>query len=263
MSIRGQCMLLGLSLLVAGVVPGVASAAALGVARGEAASPAAVEFSADTVQTDPQKRQRVGRIYVGTSRIRSEMEQNGQPVVNIIDTGQRITWVLYPQQRSYIEYRMETGETTAPESPCAGIPGARCKRLGDEPVDGRPASKWQVMLPSPRGVVESTQWIGKQRSFLLRQEIQGGAVMEQRLLAMEVLHGRPVEKWEMVLTQGEQPAQRSTRWFDPQLNLAIKEANPGGYVRELQNIMVGPQDPGLFKIPEQFKQIVPQPGQER
>jgi hypothetical protein len=88
--------------------------------------------------------------------------------------------------------------------------------------------------------------------------------MEQRLLAMEVLHGRPVEKWEMILTQGEQPAQRSSRWFDPQLNLAIKEANSGGYVRELQNITVGPQDPGLFKIPEQFKQIVPrQPGQER
>lgn len=246
MSIRGQIIMLGLSMLLVGAPPA------------GAASPAAVEFSADTVQTDPQKNQRVGHIFVGKNLVRNEMEQNGQPVVNIIDTENRVTWVLYPRQRSYIEYRMEPQPNADNDSPCAGLPGAQCQKLGEESVQGRMAVKWRVMMPSQGGAVQSTQWIGKQRSILLRQEIQGGPVMEQRMLEMEELHGRSVEKWEMTVSQGDQPVQRSLRWFDPQLNLAIKEESPGGYVRELRNITIAPQDPGLFRVPEQFKKIVPQ-----
>lgn len=247
MSSRGQIMLFGLSLLF------------VGIQGGGAASPAAVEFSADTVQTDPQKNQRVGHIFVGKSLVRSEMQQNGQPVVNIIDTDNQITWVVYPQQRSYIEYRMESAKSMAePGSPCEGLPGSTCTKLGEENIHGRPATKWQVTVASQAGAVQSTQWIGKQRSILLRQEVQGGPVMEQRMLEVEQLHGRTVEKWEMTVSQGDQPVQRSMRWFDPQLNLAIKEENPGGYIRELRNITIAPQDPALFRVPEQFKQITPQ-----
>ncbi|MCW8907913.1 MAG: hypothetical protein OQL28_11750 [Sedimenticola sp.] len=225
----------------------------------QAASPAAVEFSADTLQTDPKNNQRSGRIYVGKQRIRSEMQQNGQPVVSIIDTEQRTTWVLYPQQRSYIEY--SSADAVAGEqngSPCEGIPGAECRRLGEEQIQGRPAVKWSVKVPGQGGAVQSTQWIGKQRSILLRQEVPGGPVMEQKMLGVEQLQGREVEKWEMVVTQGSQQ-QRSTRWFDPQLNLAIREQNPGGYLRELRNIRVGEQSPELFTIPADYRKIVPQP----
>ncbi|WP_428608389.1 hypothetical protein [Sedimenticola sp.] len=234
--------------------------------QSHAGSPAALEFSADTVQTDPQKHQRVGRIYVGKRHIRSEIEQNGHSVVNIIDTENQITWVLYPQQQSYIEYRMEGAPVDVEKgSPCEGLPGAQCKKLGEETVGGRAAIKWQVRVPSQGGgEMHSIQWIGKQRSILLRQEIQNGPVMEQQMLGVEQIDGRPVEKWQMTLSQGNQPAQRSTRWFDPQLNLAIREESPGGYIRELRNITIAPQDPGLFTIPGPFKKIVPQqPGQKR
>ena len=232
----------------------------IGMPLTQAASPAAVEFSADTYQTDPQNNQRTGHIYVGSSRIRSDTQQNGQPIVNIIDTENQITWVLYPQQRSYIEYRMDATQGGAVEkgSPCEGIPGAQCKNLGDDAVQGREATKWEVIMPAQGRSVQSTQWIGKQRSILLRQEVQGGPVMAQRMLGVEQLNGRQVEKWEMTVDQDSQPQQRSTRWFDPQLNLAIKEESPGGYIRELRNISIGTQDPGLFRIPEQFKKIVPQ-----
>ncbi len=253
MSTRGQILVLGLSLLLAGMP----------LAR--AASPAALEFSADTVQTDPQKNQRVGHIFVGKHRVRSESQQNGQPVVNIVDTENRVTWVLYPRQRSYIEYRMGTQQAGAePGSPCEGLPGAQCKKLGEERMQGRLATKWQVSMPSQGGTVESTQWIGKQHSILLRQEIKGGPVMEQRMLQVEQFDGRAVEKWEMTVRQGEQPVQRSLRWFDPQLNLAIREESPQGYVRELRNITIGPQNPDLFLVPAEFKKIEPQqPNQKR
>ncbi|AKH20443.1 hypothetical protein [Sedimenticola thiotaurini] len=247
MSIRGQILVLGLCLLLTGI-PQV-----------RAASPAAVEFSADTVQTDPQKNQRVGHIFVGKNRVRSESEQNGQPVVSIVDTDSGVTWVLYPRQGSYIEYRMGSGQPVAEAgSPCAGVPGARCKKLGDETLHGRPATKWQVSMPSQKGAVQSTQWIGKQHSILLRQEVKDGPVMEQRMLQVEQFDGRTVEKWEMTVSQGDQPVQRSLRWFDPQLNLAIREESPLGYVRELRNITIAPQNPGLFQVPAEFRKIVPQ-----
>lgn len=246
MSRRHQIMGFACSLLLSGL-PMV-----------QAASPAAVEFSADTLQTDPQNNQRAGRIYVGKQRIRSEMQQNGQPVVSIVDTEQKTTWVLYPQQRSYIEYSGGAAPGgVADGSPCEGIAGAKCRKLGEEQIQGRPAVKWAVQIPAQSGPVQSTQWIGQKRSILLRQEIQGGPVMEQKLLGEEQLQGRKVERWEMVVTQGEQQ-QRSTRWFDPQLNLAIKEQNPGGYLRELRNIQVGSQSPELFKIPSDYKKIIPQ-----
>lgn len=244
---RGQILMWGLSLLLAGIT------------QVQAASPAALEFSADTVQTDPQKNQRVGHIFVGKNRVRSESEQNGQPVVNIVDTENRVTWVLYPRQRSYIEYRMGTQQPAAePGSPCEGLPGAQCKKLGEERIQGRLATKWQVSIPSQGGTVESTQWIGKEHSILLRQEIKGGTVMEQRMLQVEQFDGRTVEKWEMTVRKGERPVRRSLRWFDPQLNLAIREESPQGYVRELRNISIAPQNPGLFQVPAEFKKIVPQ-----
>lgn len=231
-----------------------------GIPLAEAATPAAVEFSAETYQSDPNQLQRVGRIYVGKNRIRNESQQNGQPVVNIIDSDNRLTWVLYPQQQSYIEYPMGVVENSAGQkgSPCEGIPGAECKRLGDEMVQERSATKWNVVITGQGGTLRSTQWIGKQRSILLRQEIDGGPVMEQHMQGVEQLNGRQVERWEMTLSQGNQPAQSSTRWFDPQLNLAIKEMNAGGYVRELRNIKIGNQDPELFVIPSHFRQIIPQ-----
>jgi hypothetical protein len=231
-----------------------------GVSLVEAATPAAVEFSADTYQSGPKQVQRVGRIYVGKNRIRSETQQNGQPVVNIIDSDNQLTWVLYPQQQSYIEYPMGSTENVTGQkgSPCEGVPGAECKKLGDDMVQGRPATKWSVVITGQSGAMRSTQWIGKQRSILLRQEIDGGPVMEQHMQTVEQLNGRQVEKWEMTMSQGNQPAQSSTRWFDPQLNLAIKEMNAGGYVRELRNIKIGNQDPELFAIPSHFRKIIPQ-----
>lgn len=233
----------------------------IGGGAAKAASPAAVEFSADTYQTGPDQTERVGHIYVGKNRIRSEMEQHGQQVVNIIDSEKQVTWVLYPQQQSYIEYPMggAEGAATLKGSPCEGIPGAQCKKLGDDKIQGRSATKWDVLVKGQGGSMRSTQWIGKQRSILLRQEIQGGPIMEQRMLAVEELNGRQVEKWEMTVSQNNQSPQSSARWFDPELNLAIKEVNAAGYVRELKNIAIGIQHPVLFTIPDYFKKIVPQP----
>lgn len=224
-----------------------------------AQTPAAVEFSADIYQKAPKRPDRNGRIYVGKSLIRTEMELNGQVIITIIDSANQKSWVLNPSQRSYIEYRGEGDAAPiskgAPASPCQRIAGAVCKHLGEEVLQGRKVVKWDVQMPGKDRQVHSTQWIDRERMILIRQEIENGPRMEQRFIGVETLHSRVVEKWEQVVIRDNAIPQQSARWFDPELNLAIKEEHPGGYLREMRNIRVGNQSASLFTLPADYRKI--------
>lgn len=222
--------------------------------------PAAVEFSADTIQIVPKQENRKGRIFVGKKRVRTELEMNGRVIVTIIDPVEQISWVLYPQQRSYIEHANRSShgsadKLTKTDSPCQGQVGAICKRLGEEKIHGRVAVKWDVSYKTEKGTSHSLQWIDKSRSILLRHVIDNGPRMDQSLLGMDTLNSRVVEKWEQVVVKANSLPQSSIRWFDPELNLAIKEKHPGGYVREMHNIRIEQQPESLFTVPGNYQKI--------
>ncbi|MES9936902.1 MAG: hypothetical protein ABW153_10690 [Sedimenticola sp.] len=237
----------------------------IGVHAGQVsvAAPSTVQFSADTYQKGQNGQESMGKIYVGDGMMRTEMQQSGQQVIQIMDTKRQAAWVLYPAHRSYME--MSGGSMPANQSsgaaanPCQGLAGAQCRKLGQESVSGRAATKWEVNLTQQGKSYQSYQWLDNERGLVLRQESSGGR-SELKLLGMEKLEGRTVEKWEMNFSQGKQPAQRSYRWFDPELNLAVREEFPGGFVREMKNIRVAPQDPSLFTLPAGYKKITPQQG---
>lgn len=227
-------------------------------------SHAAVQFSADIYQKGQGGQESSGRIFVGAGQMRTEMTQGGQQVVQIVDNKRQMTWVLYPSQRSYMEMAGRGAPQAQPESgeanPCQAMPGAQCNKLGPEKVGGRDAVKWQISYSQQGKQIQTTQWLDKARGIVLRQESANGQRSEMKMLGLEKLGNRTVEKWEMTFSQGNQPAQRSYRWFDPELNLAVREEFPGGYVREMRNIRVAPQDPGLFTQPSGYKKITPQQG---
>jgi len=103
--------------------------------------------------------------------------------------------------------------------------------------------------------MKSTQWIDKERGVPLRQEMPNGQTTELKLVAEEDLGGRKVEKWEMVATTPNQPETRTFQWFDPELDLAIRQEFPGGMVSELTNIRVGQQPDELFKVPAGYERM--------
>ena len=223
---------------------------------------AAVEFSADTMQIIPKLQNRAGRIFVGKSRVRTELEMNGQILITIIDPTNQISWVLYPEQRRYTEHDNRSANPNRPavrmikaDSPCQGQVGAVCERLGEEEIQGRIAVKWDVSSKSEKGIFHSLQWIDKDRSILLRHVLDNGPWMEQSLLGMDTLNNRVVEKWEQVFVRPDALPQTSIRWFDPELNLAIKEEHPGGYIREMRNIRIAQQPESLFVVPADYKKI--------
>ncbi len=220
------------------------------------------EFSADTYQKSPQGDESSGRIFVGQGRIRTEMSQNGQTIVQITDTREQVTWVIFPAQRSYMEQRVpgpaavrnQGGEKT----PCSGIPGASCNKLGEEEISGRPTGKWDISVTRQGKTLRGTQWVDAERGTVLREEMPNGQRTELKMLGLEEVGGRTAEKWEMTVSQSDKAPQRFNRWYDPELDIEIRQEYPGGFIREMRNIQVGRQNPDLFEVPAGFKNVTPQ-----
>ena len=233
---------------------------------GQAASSSTVEFSADFYQTGASGAESGGKMFVGKDTVRTEMTQNGQQIIQVIDKKNQITRMILPAQRSYMEQR---GAGPQPEleqgkgsdvNPCQGMTGAQCMRLGQDKVSGRSAVKWEMTIDRKGKTEKIIQWIDEERGIALRQEMPNGQRLELKMVGEEEMEGRAVEKWEMEMSQPDKPSQRSYRWFDPELSMIIREEFPGGFVRGMRNIRVESQDPGLFEVPAGFKKITPQQG---
>ncbi len=221
---------------------------------------AGTEFSAEMLQHGPQGQRVSSKMFVGDQRVRTEISHQGQQIIRITDKGRGIEWVLFPDRKEYMEQRLggpggklTDTRATPVENPCGGMPGLTCRRLGEETISGRKAVKWEMIATHQKQTMKSTQWIDKERGIPLRQEMPDGGTMELKFVAMEELNGRRVEKWELVTTLPERPETRTFQWFDPELDLDIRQELPGGMVSELKNIRVGKQPDDLFKIPAGYK----------
>jgi hypothetical protein len=144
----------------------------------------------------------------------------------------------------------------AADNPCGGMPGLSCRKVGEEEVGGRMAVKWEIEASHQGQTMKSTQWIDKARGVPLRQEMPNGQTTELKFVGEEDLNGRKVEKWEMVATMPDKPETSSFQWYDPELDLAVRQEFPGGVVSELTNIRVGEQPDELFNIPAGYERMV-------
>jgi hypothetical protein len=62
----------------------------------------------------------------------------------------------------------------------------------------------------------------------------------------------------MKTTRSDGQSMKSTQWYDPELQIAIREELPGGYFRELRSIQLGPQPDHLFSVPDGYRLVQPQ-----
>jgi hypothetical protein len=219
---------------------------------------AELAYVADMVQRGPQGVVSTGRLYVSGDRRRIEVTHGSESMVNITDPASGVALTLFPSKKSYTEQAVPVGgrQGERPLDPCAGNPGAQCRNLGEEPVAGRSAEKWEIRYQQQGMTLTAHQWIDRERQIPLRQEMPGGQSSELRLVGGEQLNGRSVEKWEMLSSQANKAPVRTYQWYDPQLRQAIKQELPGGYVSELRNIRVGAQDEALFRVPTDYEKLV-------
>jgi len=229
---------------------------------------AGTEFSAETSQHGPQGTLSSGKLFVGDKRVRTELSHQGRQIIRITDEGRGVEWMLFPDRKKYMEQKaldkpgaaMPGTRPIQAKDPCAGMPGLTCRRLGEEKIGGRTAVKWEMVASHQGHTMKSIQWIDKERGVPLRQEMFDGQTTALKFVAMEELNGRRVEKWEMIATMPGRPETRTFQWFDPELELAVRQEFPGGMVSELKNIRVGKQPDDLFKIPAGYERMaVPVP----
>jgi hypothetical protein len=233
---------------------------------GAVAALANVPFSAEMVKHGPDGATTTGRMYVGTDRMRVEMSQQGRTMVRIVDDARRTEWILFPEERRYIEHATSPTMDDAPmagadaESPCADMPGLVCRKLGQETIAGRSATKWEIGGSHQGRDFTTTQWIDDERGIPLLQELPNGQTIRLAPVGRETLDGREVEKWEMVASGPNRPESRTFQWYDPELELVIRQEFPGGIVNELRNIVVGEQREELFVVPSDYTRMTPPPG---
>ncbi len=219
----------------------------------------AAQFSADTVQTGPQGQSVTGKRYVGEGKVRTDAAHGGQTMVQIVDSAQGVSYVIFPDQKSYTEFRTAPAAPKAGPgaNPCAGMQDVTCRKVGSETMSGRAATKWEMTGGAAAQGKTITWWIDDERGVPLRMQYSDGSALEAKMVGKEQHEGRSVEKWETVMSRpGQQPV-KMVQWLDPDLGEPVKQQGPDGSSFELKNIKVGPQPGDLFAVPAGFQKVAP------
>lgn len=216
-----------------------------------------VEFSADAVMSAPNQPTKQTKMFVSKKAVRTEVNLNGQEMVEIVfpDDGRAI--LLNPTLKAYQEtiVPVEKNKTQKDQGPCSQIKDAQCELLGNEKIDGRETEKWQIISVNQGRKLRTLHWIDTKRKLALREFFPDGSVAELKMLSKEKVNDRDTEKWQRTLSRPDGSKYQSYQWYDPKLKIAIREEVAGGYVRELKNIKVGKQASNLFVVPKDFTKI--------
>lgn len=231
-----------------------------------------LQFSATAVQSTPDGRSREAKMYVGDNQVRMEHRRGDLTMVEIYDMKNQRVLLLVPNQSIYMQREVPGNSGANPmlppkdSNPCKAIPDSKCTKLGSETLYNRPVSKWEVSVERDGEQMRSLHWIDDERFMSLRDVWPDGVVSEQTLAGSETLNGRSVERWVKTTTLKEGKKEITTQWYDPQLQIAIREQLPGGLFRELKDIDVAPQPQTLFDVPEGYRQVenaMPEPQGQR
>ncbi|MDH5784386.1 MAG: hypothetical protein OEZ16_02105 [Chromatiales bacterium] len=184
--------------------------------------------------------------------MRTEMKSDDETLVEIVDPINGVSLLLDVKNHSYQEQAIPklSNQSLQSKNPCDRIPDAKCRRLADEMLKGRMANKWHLSIAGG----ERLQWNDALHGFPL-QVVEGGkVVMAMVYLAEEQVNGRKVERWR-ALQQKSNTLMESEQWYDPELNIAIRQRSQDGSYRELRNIQLGEQSESLFKVPPGYERV--------
>jgi hypothetical protein len=218
-----------------------------------------VQFSADTVTITPQQGTQLGKLYMGDNRMRTEVTVNDNSFVQIIDITNQTAYMINTAQKSYMRRQANIdaipGTDTEQTSPCAGMQNTACRKLAEEEINGRATEKWEFSNTLDSSAGKMYYWLDKERKIPVRQTMPDGSGMQMTLLGNEKLDGRDTEKWEMKATGPGGKGQVILQWYDPELQMNIREEHPGGFLREIREIRIGPQPAALFTVPEDYREV--------
>ena len=217
----------------------------------------AQEFSAEAVQSVPGRPTMNVKMFVSKKAVRTESKMNGNTIIEIVYAKEKRRVLLNKIRKTYVEQKAQSTSVVKTkktnDSPCASVVNATCKKLGVEKINGRDAIKWEMTARRNGQSFKSLYWQDKKYHMPLREQLHDGTVATMALSGNEKINGRNTEKWIFTAIRPNGQKIDSQQWYDPKLKMVIREALPGGYVRELRNIKVARQNKKLFQIPSDYK----------
>ncbi len=222
-----------------------------------------VAFSATAVQTLPDGSEQVGRITKSGQNMRLERIMDGQTSVQIMRGAEGIAYLVDLQNQTYAKI-MDASVARAvsgASSPCPPVDemqaaGLSCERVGEGRVSGIITQSWELRMQQSGDVIRVEWDSGRRRA--LSQSWPDGSSMVMTFLAMQDIEGRAAEYWSSSIKTPGQPAELGGWWFDAALRVVLREKLPGGIMRQLTDIVVGPVDPAEFWPPEGFSAVAAQ-----
>jgi len=220
-----------------------------------------IQFSGQAIQSAPDGRTRQAQLFVGDNQVRLEHRRGDLDMVEIYDMKHQRLFFLVPQQKIYMQRAMPTGQVMNPmlppknSNPCAAMPEGQCQKLGSEKLYGRPVSKWQVTVDRQGRKLQSLHWIDDERMMSLHDVWPDGSVSELVPKGTEKFGGRMTERWQRTTTHSNGKKDVTTQWYDPELQMTVREELPGGFFREIKDIHVASQPPRLFQVPADYKLV--------
>lgn len=219
----------------------------------------AADFVAQAWQYLPQQNtSQSSLLYLADDkRMRIESHQNSRPVVQIINPILGRNWVIFTKEATYMENILPAMDGKRQDIPeiCILQIELNCEYLQEEQINGRTTKKYKIMHDQQGESHISYQWIDIEHNFPIRQELSQGWISEAYLIDEEVINARDTEKWQFINISPQGDKQVSYQWYDPELNINIKEEFPGGMVRELKDIEIKPLKDELFLLPQGLRKI--------
>lgn len=218
------------------------------------------EFTADAVQKQGGQSLQSGKLYVSTAGSRFEFEDQGRQIVQIQLPTQGLMRLLFPSDKTYLEFKTEAGAPTPdsrPQDPCKPAPDLACKRMGEEQINGMKLERWTVKPEGAPGDINI--WWDRERRMPLRQVLFDGSTMQAVMTGSQNHEGRNVESWEITYTSPNGQFRRGMALYAPDLGATVLEQQPGGTMRELRNIVVGKIDTKLLEVPEGYTKLATPP----
>lgn len=219
-------------------------------------------FEANIKKSGPDGSLVEGRLFASGPQLRVEAITPTGPQISLLNRDTLKQVGMDPGSRTYSETQIL--EDFKPlfgvircnhELPCLTPSASDCVDLGDTMLNGRLAKRW-LKTRGPGGYRQ--QWVDVERGWVLRSHAPGlKMLMSLRFAGLETLEGRLVEKWERRQDIAFRPPEVSWFWYDPALELVVREEWMGGYVQAISNIRPGVQPGWLFQVPAEYRRLGP------
>jgi hypothetical protein len=140
----------------------------------------AFDFSSDMVTTSNGQKY-TSKIYMQGKKLRMESPQ--QPGYNIMRSDKNVMWMVMPEQKSYMEMKVDPSKQPRTEEKVEGEVSRRL--LGPETIDGRPTDKYEIIYKEKENTTKMHQWMARDIKFPVKTAaVDGSWTVEYKNIKM-------------------------------------------------------------------------------